>query len=135
MRVLAVAALGMAVALAPVVNADAGNAIPSYLDHATWVTYGGLSSLRVYPTTVGRQVSRQLDKAPGQAEQAWQEVLAVAPGADTPGMRSQFLCHWNFAELVEPGKTSWNLEVWRPTVDDNTMLMTGCNPGGTEEAF
>ena len=135
MRVLPVTALCLAVALAPVAAADAGIAIPNYIDHATWVSYGGLSSLRVYPTGVGRQVARQLDKTAEQAEQAWLEVLAVAPDANTAGMRSQFVCHWNFAELAEPGKTSWNLEVWRPTVDDDAMVLSGCNPGGAEEAF
>ena len=133
MRVFPVTALCLAVAVAPVATADVG--FPAYIDHATWVSYGGLSSLRVYPTTVGRQVARQLDKTGEQAEQAWLEVLAVAPDANTAGMRSQFVCHWNFAELAEPGKTSWNLEVWRPAVDDNAMVLSGCNPGGTEEVF
>jgi soluble lytic murein transglycosylase-like protein len=135
MRVLPVTALCLAVVLAPAAAADAGTAIPTYIDHATWVSYGGLASLRVYPTGVGRQVARQLDKTAEQAEQAWLEVLAVAPDANTAAMRSQFVCHWNFAELAEPGKTSWNLEVWRPAVDDNTMVLSGCNPGGVEEAF
>ena len=62
-----------------------------------------------------------------------EEVLAQAPDADTPGMRSQFLCHWRFAEFAQPGKTSWDLEPWRPAVDDNTMLLAGCNPGGAEK--
>jgi hypothetical protein len=135
MRVLPVAALGLAVALAPVATADSGTAIPTYIDHATWVNYGGLSSLRVYPTGAGRQLARQLDKTPEQAERAWLEVLAVAPDANTAGMRSQFVCHWNFAELAEPGKASWNLEAWRPAVDDNAMVLSGCNPGAGEEAF
>ena len=47
-------------------------------------------------------------------------------------MRAQFLCHWNFAEFAEPGKTSWDLEPWRPAVDDSQMLLAGCNPGGAE---
>ena len=63
----------------------------------------------------GRQAERN-DRR--QADEAWAEVLALAPDADTPGMRDQFLCHWQFAEFVEPGKTSWNLEPWRPVVDD-----------------
>lgn len=133
MRVVTAAAVYLAVAVVPVATADAG--VPAYIDHATWVSHSGLSSLRVYPTTVGRQVARQLDKTAEQAERAWLEVLAVAPDANTAGMRSQFVCHWNFAELAEPGKTSWNLEVWRPTVDDDAMVLSGCNPGGAEEAF
>ena len=55
-----------------------------------------------------------------QADEAWAEVLASAPDADTPGMRAQFLCHWQLAEFAEPGKTSWNLEPWRPSVDGAT---------------
>ena len=50
-------------------------------------------------------------------------------------MREQFRCHWQFAEFAQPGKTSWNLEPWRPGVDAATMVDTGCNPGGTEEPF
>ncbi len=37
-------------------------------------------------------------------------------------MHEQFLCHWTFAELAEPGKTSWNLEPWRPEVTPEVML-------------
>ena len=48
-------------------------------------------------------------------------------------MRAQFVCHWRFAEIAEPGKTSWNLEPWRPVVDDQAMVDAGCNPGGGEE--
>jgi hypothetical protein len=47
-------------------------------------------------------------------------------------MRAQFLCHWNFAEFAQPGKTSWDLEPWRPPVDHAAMLGAGCNPGGAE---
>ena len=50
-------------------------------------------------------------------------------------MRAQFMCHWYFAEAGAPGKTSWNLEPWRPVVDDRQMLKARCNPGGTEEPF
>ena len=68
-------------------------------------------------------------------DEAWAEVLVLSPDADTAGMRAQFVCHWQFAELVQPGKASWNLEPWRPVVNDAEMFATGCNPGGPEEAF
>ena len=61
--------------------------------------------------------------------------LWVWSGGDTPGMRAQFICHWQFAEIAQPGKTSWNLEPWRPVVDDAEMLASGCNPGGGREPF
>lgn len=99
---------------------------------ADWVSYDGLPTLRVYPTTAGRGIAGDIGKTPAQTARAWGEVLALAPDADTAGMRAQFLCHWNFAEFAQPGKTSWDLEPWRPPVDDDVMLLAGCNPGGAE---
>lgn len=114
--------------------AAAQPAAPVYVDHVVWSKWGDLSSLRVYPTPYARQASRQAGTV-ALADQAWSEVLAASPDADIPGMREQFLCHWQYAELAQPGKTSWNLEPWRPEVDAATMVAAGCNPGGTEEPF
>ena len=102
---------------------------PPYIDHTQWVHVGNLSSLRVYPTPAGRLASTDFVKP----DEAWSEVLALSPDANTPGMRQQFVCHWELAEFAEPGKPSWNLEPWRPVVDDATMLSTGCNPGSGQE--
>ncbi|OMC22695.1 MULTISPECIES: DUF2599 domain-containing protein [unclassified Mycobacterium] len=107
---------------------------PPYIDHTEWMQWGGLASLRVYPTPSGRAASRQPGTS-AAADEAWAEVLASAPDADTAGMRAQFLCHWQFAEMAQPGKTSWNLEPWRPVVDDTEMVAAGCNPGGPEGPF
>ena len=117
---------------APVASADDGIE-PPYVERVTWVSYDGLSTLRVYPTWAGRDVADDIGKTDAQTDEAWGEVLALAPAADTPGMRSQILCHWHFAEFAQPGKTSWDLEPWRPPVDENTMLLAGCNPGGPEK--
>jgi hypothetical protein len=107
---------------------------PPYVDHVQWAKWGDMSSLRVYPTDAARQASQD----PGndvQAGEAWAEVLTLSPDADIPGMKAQFLCHWHYAELVEPGKISWNLEPWRNEVSEEEMVAAGCNPGGTEEPF
>jgi hypothetical protein len=107
---------------------------PPFVDHTEWAYWGRLTSLRVYPTTSGRVAARQ----PGtvaEADEAWAEVLQRAPDADTAGMRAQFICHWQFAEIAQPGKISWNLEPWRPVVDDSEMVASGCNPGAAEEPF
>ena len=125
----ALGAVGLALALAPVAGADV-----AYIDHVAWVRWDGQPSLRVYPTPVARQLSGK----PGteqQAQIAWTEVLALAPDAGGPGMREQFICHWQFAELGAPGKSSWNLEPWRPVVAPDQMVLAGCNPGGAEEPF
>lgn len=106
---------------------------PPYIDHTQWAQWQGRSSLRVFPWPAGRAASRLQATAP--ADEAWAEVLALSPDADTPGMRAQFLCHWQFAEFAQPGKVSWNLEPWRPVVDDTEMVASGCNPGGPEESF
>lgn len=103
-----------------------------FIDRVSWVRYDGLPTLRVYPSAAGRDVAGQLGKTAAQTEEAWREILSLAPDAATAGMREQFLCHWNFAEFAQPGKTSWDLEPWRPAVDDSDMLLAGCNPGGVE---
>jgi hypothetical protein len=107
---------------------------PPFIDHTTWAHWGDLSSLRVYPTDSGRKASGVVGTR-ADGEEAWAEVLASAPDADIPGMAEQFTCHWQLAELGQPGKTSWNLEPWRPIVSPDAMLDAGCNPGGTEEPF
>ncbi|WP_448416851.1 DUF2599 domain-containing protein [Mycolicibacter minnesotensis] len=128
----ALMALTAAALVAAPASADTG--LSGYVDHTEWIGYGNGSSLRVYPTPAARVAAARLDSA-AAGEQAWHEVLAHAPEADTPGMRDQFICHWSYAEFVRPGKTSWNLEPWRPVVDPVTMIESGCNPGAAEEAF
>jgi hypothetical protein len=107
---------------------------PPYVASAEWAKWGDLSSLRVYPTESARVASAQLGTT-AQADEAWSEVLTLSPDADIPGMREQFMCHWQYAELADPGKTSWNLEPWRPEVSGDAMVAAQCNPGGTEEPF
>jgi uncharacterized protein DUF2599 len=129
----AVTAASAILALAPVASAEPVPD-PPYVDHVQWATSDGLSSLRVYPTDAARGASVH----PGTdaaADEAWSEVLTLSPDADTPGMQAQFLCHWHYAELVEPGKVSWNLEPWRKVVSEEDMVASGCNPGGPEEPF
>jgi hypothetical protein len=125
------AAFPVALVLSPAAAADPD--APGYIDHTTWVSYDGLPTLRVYLTGAGREVAGEFGKTAGQTDRAWGQVLALAPDADTPGMRSQFLCHWRFAEFAQPGKPSWDLEPWRPDVDESAMLLAGCNPGGAEK--
>lgn len=129
------AAVLVALLAAPAPGAVAdpdGGVSPPYVDHTEWAQWGRATSLRVYPTPAGRLASRQ----PGlTADAAWAEVLSQSPTADTAGMRAQFVCHWQFAELGYPGKTSWNLEPWRPVVDESAMVASSCNPGGAEEPF
>jgi hypothetical protein len=143
MRVLILAAM-VFVALASVAPASADPEpgpypyAPPFVDHVLWAQWSEgsqQSSLRVYPTASGRAASKQLGSPSPAADEAWSEVLVLAPQADTPGMHDQFRCHWDFAETAQPGKTSWNLEPWRPVVDDTTMVETGCNPGGAQEPF
>jgi Protein of unknown function (DUF2599) len=131
---VALAGVPVALILAAPASADTTSS-PPFIDYAQWQHWGDLISLRVYPSTAGREAAGQLFKPPWEVDEAWGEVLAMAPDADTPGMREQFVCHFRFAEFAEPGKTSWNLEPWRPVVDDNTMTAAGCNPGGSEEPF
>ena len=99
-----------------------------YIAQVVWAQTEVGPSLQVYPTQAGREVSGD------DVEQlAWDEVLVLEPAADTPGMKEQFACHWRFARLVDPDKTSWNLEPERPVVDEQEMIAARCNPGFAEE--
>jgi hypothetical protein len=122
---------GAPIAIALAAHADPQGSGRGYVDRIEWAKVGDRSSLRVYPTAAGRRASTHFDRP----DQAWAEVLKLAPEADSPGMREQFTCHWRFAELAHHGKTSWNLEPWRPLVGGITMIMSRCNPGGNEEAY
>ncbi|SOJ53202.1 hypothetical protein MSIMFB_00703 [Mycobacterium simulans] len=132
-----VALLAAAPAVAdPDTGVSSSTPSPPFVDHTEWTHWGGqnLTSLRVYPTPSGRVASRR----PGMTaavDEAWAEVLTRSPNADSAGMRAQFVCHWQLAEIAEPGKTSWNLEPWRPVVDDAEMFASSCNPGSPEEPF
>ncbi|GAB2654051.1 hypothetical protein GCM10027169_18120 [Gordonia jinhuaensis] len=121
----------------PVSSVSSLTAEPPYVDHVTWVQTPLGPSLQVVPTPAGR-VAHGTDAAGRDAgDIAWAEVVddsqATGRTADTPGMQAQFTCHWSFARLVEPDKPSWNLEPWRPVVDESQMIATRCNPGGPEE--
>ncbi len=130
----AVVACALPIAAVPTASATPVSTPPPYVDHVEWAKWGDLSSLRVYPTAAGRDMSARPGSRP-LADEAWSEVLTLSPDAAIAGMSEQFLCHWQFAELIEPGKISWNLEPWRPEVSAEEMVTTGCNPGGTEEPF
>lgn len=94
-----------------------------YIDRVQWVQLGSGPSLQIYPTAAGRRATGF-----GLPSAAWREVLALAPNAATPGMRSQFDCHWVFVRIVDPGKASWNLEPGRAVVGPLEMVATACNP-------
>lgn len=101
---------------------------PPYVEGADWVDTEVGPSLQIRPTRNGRNVSGDTT-----GDEAWNEVLALHPDADSPGMRAQFDCHWTFARLVDPEKPSWNLEPDRPVVTESEMISARCNPGFAEE--
>ena len=109
----ALAAVPVALALAVPASADADPA-PPFIDHATWVSYGGLASLRVYPTKAGRAASTELGQPPWDADEAWAEVLAAAPDADTAGM------------LL----TSWGIKNYDGPLGTNRLLVAAYTAAG-----
>jgi hypothetical protein len=133
--ILAATAISVLLGVAPA-SADPGSAgsgalsySPPFVDHVFWTQWSQPNQLR------SLRAARQLGSSGPEADEAWAEVLALAPDAGTPGMHDQFRCHWELAEALQPGKPSWNLEPWRPVVDDTTMVSSGCNPGGGREPF
>jgi hypothetical protein len=104
-------------------------AVPPFVARVQWVRGSGGRSLQIFPTASGRAAQGALDD-----DEAWGEVIRRAPDADQPGMRAQFDCHWTFARFVDPDKSSWNIEPWRPVVTDRQMAEARCNPGAPESA-
>ncbi|QIS04353.1 DUF2599 domain-containing protein [Nocardia brasiliensis] len=120
------------VAAAPVSTLSSDEALDSFagrplIDHVVWTDSADGVSLMIYPTDAGRQ-----NPFPPAAERAWQEVLHYASTADTPGMRDQFICHWDWARIAMPDKPSWNIEPWRPAVAYPATVAALCNPGVPE---
>lgn len=100
-----------------------GTGTPPLIATATWTTVDGGDRLVVVPTDHARVwVSHD------QAERAWDEVVTLAPAADTPGMAEQFECHLQFAT----DKASYHLEPWRPAVPYEQIVLAACNPGVPE---
>ena len=141
MRVLILAAMvpavlaGVAPASAepdPSVVADA----PPFVDH---VAVGALAegtgpvcgSIR--RRRAARRPSRLGSPSP-ESDEAWAEVLALAPHADMPGMHDQFRCHWDFAELPSPARPAGTWSRGGRSSTTPTMVATGCNPGGAPGA-
>ena len=110
-------------------SATTPTAVPPFVARVQWVKGSGGRSLHIVPTVSGRAAQGSADD-----DEAWSEVLRLAPDADQPGMRAQFDCHWTFARLVQPDKASWNIEPWRPVVSESQMVDARCNPGGPESA-
>jgi hypothetical protein len=104
--------------------------LPPFIDHVAWTQTEQGPSLQVFPTESGRNT-----QGAGDLDASWAEVVALDPSADSPGMRDQYACHWRFARIVDPDKTSWNLEPWRPVVSESEMIGSRCNPGGAEESI
>lgn len=85
---------------------------------AVWGEAEGGRSLAVTPSAWARAGSLAAQ------EGLWAQVVALAPDADSPGMKAQLECH----ELGAPDKDTWNLEPWRPEVGALEMISARCNP-------
>lgn len=94
------------------------------IDAAVWTRAEGGRSLAVTPRAALRGCAGPLVRVEGTPP-GWAEVVQLAGAeADTPVMLQQYLCHLRFA----PAKDTWNLEPWRPEVDEETLLGSACNP-------
>jgi hypothetical protein len=90
------------------------------VEKTTWVG----STLQVYPTWWAR-----FGAGWGARWSAWDEVLAKTPGSreNTPSMRDQLYCHFDFVRFRAPNKTSWNLDLGRPYVSYEVLVLNLCN--------
>ena len=89
------------------------------IDRTSWVS----GTLQVYPTWWGRTTGVAARWA------AWDEVVSKTPGnrENTPSMRDQLYCHFDFVRLRAPNKPSWNLDLSVPVMDYATLVLRQCN--------
>jgi hypothetical protein len=121
---------------APPAHSDPASRPPDawqYIDHVEWVHNGDRSTLRVFPTYLGWLYAGVFTNG-AQSYDAWNELLELAPDANSQTMLNQFLCYWQMASFTNPGKIgSWNLAPWRPIVTSTIMVTSGCKPGGPDD--
>lgn len=81
-----------------------------------------MTTLQVFPTDWGRN-------APIAARwAALAEVQTKTPGTreDSSPMKDQLLCHFD-ARIYDPGKTSWNIDTFRPYILYTRLVLARCN--------
>lgn len=89
-----------------------------------WTEAEGGRSLAVTPASPLRACAGPLTRWDG-IPPGWREVLDLAgTEADSPAMEQQYACHLRFARAKE----TWNLEPWRPEVDEDELMLARCNP-------
>lgn len=94
-----------------------------FIASVEWIDDSRGGYFAITPTDSGRESTGRRDEPA-----AWTEVVALAPTIDTPGMRAQFTCHWDYVRAADPDKPTWNLEPWRPVVSEEEMVLARCNP-------
>ncbi|WP_423842333.1 DUF2599 domain-containing protein [Actinomyces naeslundii] len=97
------------------------------IDHTEWADEWQWSpTLKVYPSLWGRVAPSFL------VFTAWEETLDETertghPDPDTSSMFNQFKCHWDWARVWTPFKTSWNLDTKIPDKDYWDFATHKCN--------
>lgn len=119
--------------LTQVVEHAEGNAYPIVAD--PWLgialvdrTKWSGNTLQVYPSSWAR-VNPWASAGVAARWAGWDEVLNKTPGSreNTPSMRDQYYCHFDFVRFRAPNKVSWNLDLGRPAYDYWTLIQRQCN--------
>lgn len=86
------------------------------------------NTLQVYPSSWAR-VNPLASAGVAARWAGWDEVLNKTPGnrENTPSMRDQYYCHFDFVRFRAPNKVSWNLDLGRPAYDYWTLIQRQCN--------
>lgn len=86
------------------------------------------ATLNVFPTNWAR-INPWASAGFAARWAGWDEVLSKTPGnrENTPSMRDQFYCHFDFVRWRAPNKVSWNLDASRPYVSYWDLINKQCN--------
>lgn len=102
------------------------------INSATWVHHTEGFTLEVTPTTWARSFAGQYMIGVYDWSELYSKYKDKGLNTNLNGMRDQLICHQVFVAVRYPGKSTWNLDEWRPDVGYVQTVNASCNPGGSK---
>lgn len=97
---------------------------------ATWEWHSEGWTLKVSPTGWARANAGAYLVGVAGWDELYSKYRNRGLNTNLSGMRDQFICHQQIVAIRAPGKATWNLDEWRPSVGYLQTVNASCNPGG-----
>ncbi|WP_245993465.1 DUF2599 domain-containing protein [Xylanimonas allomyrinae] len=104
----------------------------SLISSASWTKYAEGRTLKVTPTGWSRANAGSYLAGVSGWDELYSKYKNSGLNTNLDGMRDQYICHQQIVALRSPGKSTWNLDEWRPDVSYVQTVNSSCNPGGAK---